>query len=330
MDASELGEDGVLALISDVLTSAPTTIVGPGDDCAVLEVTGPVVATTDVLVEGEHFVQDWSSPYDIGERAAAQNLADVAAMGAHPSALVVGMALPGHAAGEWVRECARGLADRARAIGAGIEGGDLTRSRGGIVISVTALGDLRGRTPVLRSGARVGDAIVIAGTLGMSRTGFELYDAGRMTPTGLAEEATSEKPVRELAEACAAVFRAPNPPLHTAIGAAARLHAMMDVSDGLARDCQRIARASGVSMCLDSTLLAPDCQRVAPLDELCRSTAWSRVLRGGEDHAFVATCAPDAIPTGFRIIGSVESASGIDVSVDSQPLTGPLGWESLA
>jgi thiamine-monophosphate kinase len=137
-----------------------------------------VVATTDLLVEGRHFRRDWSGPVDVGVKAAAQNLADVAAMGAAPTALLVGLATPGDVAADWALDLMRGLALECERGGAAIAGGDVT-SADTIMLGITALGDLGGREPVTRAGARPGDLVAVAGTLGHSAAGLALLAAGR-------------------------------------------------------------------------------------------------------------------------------------------------------
>src|ERR1700728_1273418 len=151
---SELGEFGLIAALAARLPAAPGTLVGIGDDAAVLAAPdGRVVASTDLLVEGRHFRRDWSSPREIGGKAAAQNLADIAAMGASPTALLVGLAAPGDLPVAWAQDLVRGLAAECERGGAAIVGGDIS-SADSVVLAITALGDLAGRDPVTRNGAR--------------------------------------------------------------------------------------------------------------------------------------------------------------------------------
>ena len=175
----DVPEEALLARIFPLLPTAPTTLVGPGDDCAVVAAPdGRYVVSTDVLVEDRHFRRRWSSGYDVGWRAAVQNLADVVSMGARPAALVVSLVMPGDLPVDWVTGLARGLADACTPLGAAVVGGDLS---GGdqVVVAVTVHGDLEGREPVLRSGARPGDVVALAGSLGRSAAGLALLDAGR-------------------------------------------------------------------------------------------------------------------------------------------------------
>lgn len=161
----DIGEKALLARILAVLADASRAEVGPGDDAAVLAVPGGrIVVTTDTLVHGPDFRLAWSSGFDLGWKAAAVNLADIAAMGARPTALVVALALPDATAVRFVDDLAEGLraACEQLAPGCAVEGGDLTASDT-LTIAVTALGVLDGVGPVLRSGARPGDIVAVAG-----------------------------------------------------------------------------------------------------------------------------------------------------------------------
>ncbi len=157
MTLAAAGEFGLIARVTARLGTAPTTLVGPGDDAAVVAAgDGRVVVSTDVLVEGRHFRTDWASAVEIGHRAAAANFADVAAMGAVPTALLVALCLPRDLDARWVDQLADGLAAECETVGAAVVGGDISSSSV-ITIAVTALGDLRGPRPgvaVRRPGGR--------------------------------------------------------------------------------------------------------------------------------------------------------------------------------
>ena len=358
---ADLDEAGLLARITPLLPSGRDVLVGPGDDCAVLAAPdGRYCVSTDVLVEGRHFRTDWSSGFDVGARAAAQNLADIAAMGARPVALVACLVLPGATPVDWVVDLARGMALRCREAGAAIVGGDLSAGEG-LVVAVTVHGDLEGRAPVLRSGARAGEALVLAGAPGRAAAGLALLEAGWGRPgtgRGLLPDGARrpDAGARALAGACAAAFRAPRPPLEAGptlaeIGASA----MMDVSDSLVRDCGRIALASGVVIDIDdpdddSAALAADRAQLEGVAALVpgarsaargaensvrpdpRGTARNWVLTGGEDHGLLATVPADAarsLPEGARVIGRVRRAGGAGpgVLVGARPWSGARGWD---
>lgn len=323
----DLGEAGVLSRIVALLPVGESTLLGPGDDAAVVAAPdGRVVVSTDVLVEGEDFRRDWSTGADVGWKAAAQNLADVAAMGAVPTALVVGLAAPGDLPVSWAENLARGLAAACGPHGVGVVGGDLSAAAQ-VVVSVTVLGDLEGRSPVRRDGARPGDVVAVAGTLGRSAAGLALLRSGR--PGDGAD--------------LVATHLRPRPPL--AAGPAAALAgatAMIDVSDGLLLDLSRVAAASGVGVDLDPSALAVHVDPlVGPLARLAddgadggtergRPEALRAVLTGGEDHA-LAACFPSgtALPPGFDVVGRVVPASppGSVLLDGAPPPDGAAGWD---
>jgi thiamine-monophosphate kinase len=306
---AELGEFALIAAIRALLPAAPAPLLGPGDDAAVIAAPdGRVVATTDLLVEGRHFRRDWSSARDVGVKAAAQNLADVAAMGATATGLLVGLAAPGDLPVEWALDLMRGLAAECGRAGAAIAGGDVTGS-GTLMLGITALGDLAGRPPVTRAGARPGDVLAVAGRLGWSAAGLALLEAG--TP--------------EADPALAGAHRRPQPP-YAAGPQAARLGAtaMIDISDGLLQDLGHVAAASGVQIDVETARLPG----TAPLRAAAAALGadwldWA--LAGGEDHALAATFPPAAdLPAGWVRLGAVRAGAG--VLVDGAARAGPGGW----
>jgi thiamine-monophosphate kinase len=305
-----------------LLPAGSHLVVGIGDDAAVIRAPDArVVATTDLLVEDRHFRRDWSGPFDIGRKAAAQNLADVAAMGASPTALLVGFAAPADLPAQWATDLARGLAAECARAGASVAGGDVTRSDK-IMLGITALGDLAGREPVRRGGARPGDQLAVAGTLGSSGAGLALLRAGLLgAPAG--------RP--ELDELVAA-HRSPQPP-YAAGPQAARLGAtsMIDISDGLVQDLGHLAEASGVSVDIRTRWLAAcPAVRAAALRAAAAVLGepdWlTWALSGGEDHALAATF-PDGteVPASWPVIGVVTAGSG--VRVDGRERGDLSGWD---
>jgi thiamine-monophosphate kinase len=281
-----------------------------------------VVATTDLLVEGRHFRRDWSSAFDVGCKAAAQNLADVAAMGASPTALLVGFATPGDLPVAWAEDLARGIAEECEWAGAHVAGGDVS-SADSIMIAITALGDLGGREPVTRGGARSGDRLAVAGRLGRSAAGLALLEAGRAG----AERAGAG----DLAEPgwladLLASHRRPRPPYPCGPEAAdLGATSMIDISDGLLADLNHVADASRVLIDVDSARL--------PADPVLQTAAgalgadWLRwMLTGGEDHALAATFPPGTgLPGHWSVIGTVREGHG--VMVDSRLAEGRGGWD---
>jgi thiamine-monophosphate kinase len=289
---STVGERGEFGLIADVvgrLTRGDGVLLGPGDDAAVVAAPdGRVVATTDVLVEGRHFRRDWSSATDIGHKAAAQSLADVAAMGAVPTALLVGLGTPADLPIAWVLELADGLREESALVGASVVGGDVVRSEA-VLIAVTALGALEGRDPVTRSGARPGDLVAVAGRLGWAAGGLAVLQRGFRMPRVLVE-----------------AHRRPVPPYSLGpLAARSGATSMCDVSDGLLADLGHVAVASAVAVDLDPAAFTVtpqlrDAGAALGVDPL----EW--VLGGGEDHALVATYPGGGVlPEGFVVVGRV-------------------------
>ncbi|WP_225754877.1 thiamine-phosphate kinase [Actinotalea sp. Marseille-Q4924] len=324
---ADLGEDALLAQVFPLLGAGAATLVGPGDDAAVVAAPDArFVVSTDLLVEGRHFRREWSEGEHVGRRAAVQNLADVAAMGARPTSLVVGLVVPSDTPVEWVLGLARGLETACAPLGVGVVGGDLS---GGteLVVAVTVHGDLEGRPPVLRSGARSGDVVAHAGVLGRSAAGYAVLAAGR----------SDDGAPPEVSDAVAR-YRCPVSPLAAGPAAArAGATAMMDVSDGLLRDAGRLARASAVRVDLDDPAsLAPDLDAVMPVAAVLGPGAapadpldW--VLTGGEDHGLLATFPPGtALPEPFRRIGVVLPAEGDGPRVlvaGRPPEVRSVGWD---
>ena len=305
-----VGEGEVLARIFPRLPAAASQLLGPGDDAAVVAAPdGRFVVTTDMMIHGPDFRLAWSSPEDLGWKAAASNLADVAAMGAVPTALVVALAAPKDTAVEFLERFADGLRAGcdAMAPGCGVVGGDLSTSET-LTIAVTAFGDLEGRPPVTRSGAHPGDTIAVSGPLGLAAEGLRLlFQFGVVD--GTPDAAAAAHVAAEHPAAIAAQLR-PRPPIADGQAAAlAGATAMIDLSDGLALDARRVARASGVAL---------DLAGVAGLE-----------LTGGEDHSLLATFPADAaLPAGFRRLGTVREGEG--VLVDGVRFDELGGWDPYA
>jgi thiamine-monophosphate kinase len=244
---ADLGEWGIIAALAGRMPAGPLTTVGIGDDAAVVTTpSGSVVAAVDMLLEGRHFLLDRTSAYDIGVKAAARSLADIAAMGAVNTALLVALAAPGRLPASWATGLADGLAAEATRAGAGVVGGD-TASADLVTLSVTALGDLEGRAPVLRSGARPGDVLAVAGPLGRSAAGLALLDAG-LGSFSDTRNSPSAGPSDAHLDLVSAHLR-PAPPYDAGPEAALLgATAMIDVSDGLVADIGHVADASGVQV----------------------------------------------------------------------------------
>jgi thiamine-monophosphate kinase len=291
-----LGEFRLIGSVVPTFTDTTDVLVGSGDDAAQLVADGSVLVSTDLMVEGRHFRRDWSSAHDVGHKVAAANLADIAAMGGIATGLVVGLALPGDLPAVWVRDLAAGMAEELAEVGATVVGGDVTESDA-LVIAVTALGRVEG-SPVLRSGARPGNLLALAGRIGWAAAGLAVLGRGFRSPRVVVE-----------------AHRRPQPPY--AAGPRARAEgatSMTDVSDGLLSDLGHIARASGVAIDVDSAAL----EVAEPLQAVGAALGVEPVefcLTGGDDHALVATFAEGAaLPSGWTRIGTV--GEGSEVTVD--------------
>lgn len=309
---ADLDEEQLLARIVPDLPGGPSVLIGPGDDAALLCVrSGAVLATTDAMVRGRDWLDEWSSAEDVGRKLVAQNAADIAAMGGVTTALLMTLAADPQTSVAWVSQMTAGLAAAAGAAGIAVVGGDLSSAPAGtLMVSVTALGEVEG-DPVLRAGARPGHLVAVSGTLGWSAAGLVLLQRG--TP--------------ELGPDQVRYHRSPLPSY--AQGPLARLagaSAMLDVSDGLVRDGGRIASASGAQVALDTTAMVDELELLGNL--VGSAVARECVLTGGEEHSFLATFPPDvSLPDGWRCIGEVREGAG--VTVDGVPATGG-GWDHFA
>lgn len=303
---SDVGEFGLIARVTAGLSAGPSTLIGPGDDAAVVTASdGRVVASTDLLVEGRHFRRDWSTAEDVGHKAAARAFSDIAAMGAAPTALLVGFAAPGALELAWVDGLMAGLSEECARVEAAVVGGDVTAADQ-ITIAVTALGDLGGRAPVTLAGAHSGDVVAVCGRLGWAAAGFAVLGRGFRSPVQVV-----------------AAHRRPEPPYFEGPnGAALGASAMTDISDGLVADLGHIAAASGVRIDLRANAL----ELPAKLREVGSALnvdplVW--VLTGGDDYALAATFPRGTeLPGQWRVIGAVGDGDGVRVDGRRWPAGG--------
>ncbi|AZZ55518.1 thiamine-phosphate kinase [Rathayibacter iranicus] len=328
---AELSEGDVLARVLARFerggVAGSETLVGPGDDSAVLRAPdGRFVVTTDMMVHGPDFRLAWSTPDDLGWKAAASNLADIAAMGARPTGLVVALAAPQTLGIDVVEGIARGLAAgcAAMAPGCGVVGGDLSASAT-LTLSITAFGSLDGRPPVLRSGAQPGDVLATAGPLGRAGLGLRL----------LFEQAREEgEPSAALAARLRQHFPAlldaqlrPTAPIAQGMAAGGIATAMMDVSDGVVLDARRMARASGVVIDLDPAAVDVHARDLLTFEVVSPDLARALVLGGGEDHAMLACFGSRTpLPAGFTALGVVREGTP-EVRLGGAPLVERGGWD---
>ena len=263
---------------------APDLACGVGDDCAV--VAGPAgrdwLITTDLLLQGVHFELGWSDPRSLGKKALSVNLSDIAAMGGAPRFWLASIALPGGMRPESLQDLYRGMHDAAKESGALLIGGDTSSSPGGLMISITAIGQARSSGSIRRSGARPGDAIYVTGMLGGAALGLNCLrseECGEDTAPFIARH----------------IDPAPRVELGEALAGCGMLTSMIDVSDGLMADLGHIAEASGVGF----TVNEPSVPREGTLGRIaCRLgvDALALVLGGGEDYELAFTVAADGVP----------------------------------
>jgi len=315
---ANLGESESLRRTIGRLIQGQYTLVGPGDDAAVVRAPdGKYVVTTDTMIENHDFKLEWSTGFDLGYKAIATNVSDVAAMGARPTALVVAIALPSTTNISWLEAFADGLnaAITELAPGAEVVGGDIANSDL-VFVSVTAHGDLDGREPVLRSGAKVGDVLAVAGTLGRAAAGLALLQ--------------SDTDAKSAFDDLVAIQLRPQPPVASGVAASlAGATSMLDISDGLARDAHRIAKASGVTIQINSKDLQGFEAGVEQAAMRLAVSASDWVRFGGEDHSLLATFPEGVvIPREFKPIGRVVEQTDHLVTLDGIELQ-QNGWDSI-
>jgi thiamine-monophosphate kinase len=313
-----LGEFELIALFTRALpTRAGGVVVGPGDDAAVLRPAPgeDLVATVDAVVEGVHF-DARSTPAEVGWKALAVNLSDLAAMGARPVAALVALGIPPGAGAARLRGIAGGLGACARAHRLAVVGGNVTRA-GALSLTVTVLGAVAEGRAVLRSGARPGDLVVVTGTLGDAALGLA-RGAGR---------------------ALAARQRRPVPRLAAGLALAGLVRAAIDVSDGLVQDLGHLCRASGVGarVGVGDLPLSPAYRRAVR----GRPEPWAAALAGGEDYELAAALPPALLArarvaaararTPLTVIGRFVRGGGVSVvGPQGEPVPVPAGHDHLA
>lgn len=285
MTVRELGERLLLDRLRQRLSwPRPDVLVGIGDDAAIVEVprNEQTVLTTDALVEGVHFDRRWSSARDIGHKALAVSVSDLAAMGARPRWALLSLALPGTTPVEDVDALVDAFAIEARSHGIAVVGGNLARVDGPLAVDVTAVGSVRPRRALTRAGGRPGDELYVSGTIGAALAGFEM----------LSRDAAED----ERDAACVARQQRPiaRVRLGAAIGAARAARAAMDLSDGLADAIRQIAEASGCGAEIEASALPiePGARRWW---ERQGRDAVSLAVSGGEDYELLL-----AIPRAWR------------------------------
>ena len=314
-------EEEVLKRVRAIFDSSKTSasaaakiVIGNGDDGAVVKLNeGLTILSTDMAVENIHFRRAWSTPQEIGRKITAANLADICAMGGWPEYLLVAVAFPKDYLDE-LEDLARGIAEEAAKVGASVIGGDLSQGSE-LVISITAVG--RTLRAITRSGAKVGDVVMISHLPGWSKAGLEIL-SGDLTHG-------SESSQRALMQ-----HRSPQIDYSKYRKVYAVLNSATDVSDGLLIDSGHIAGASGVALHLQSTLIEK-AEGFAALQQLAQefgtgeSSGIDFVLSGGEDHVLLVTTSTPEKCEGFIEIGRVEQGEG--VLLDGKTVSGEAGYQ---
>ena len=330
---SPFTEDELTGALRTILTDdAPGVRVGPGDDAALVDFDSALeILTADLLVEGVHFTLETTSARDLGYKSLTVNVSDVAAMGGRPRYGLVSLGIPERIDMPWVIELYGGLRDAAGRYGMAVVGGDLSRADE-LVISVAVTGEVAKNRAVTRSGARPGDRVVVTGSLGAAAAGLRLAEANRADRgNALGTEAG-----RSLLDAFARpVARVDEGESLAAAGATA----MMDLSDGLAKDLDRLCRESEVGARIELSAV-PVADGLKEVADVLAVDPLELALEGGEDYELLATLGPEALEraaartvqrfgTPLTEIGEIVEGSGVtavDVDRTERPLE-PKGWD---
>ncbi len=248
-------------------------IEGIGDDCAVMPLGDgrSMVVTTDMLVEGSHFLREAATAREIGRKSLAVNLSDVAAMGARPVASLLSLGLPAECTGEWAAGFMEGYRELSERYGVALAGGDTTVSHAGVAVNVVAIGVVPDANIKRRSGAREGDLVCVTGRLGASGAGLRHILAGDCGSPLAHEHHNPEPHVRQ----------------GQWLGARSEVHAMIDLSDGLASDLVHVLKASGVGAQVE-------------LNDIPTDHTLEDALAAGEDYKLLFTVDAAAALEEFR------------------------------
>ena len=325
--------------------------VGPGSDCAVVQPARGqrLVATTDAVVEGVHFDRRWFTPEDVGHKALAVNLSDLAAAGARPRWFLCALGVPPlePGAGRYAARMARGMAALARAHGCAIVGGNVSAASEWSV-TITALGEAR--RPLTRAGGRPGDALVVTGRLGDAAAALRLLRArALLPPAGRDPLRARDEAIRTTRQSAAARGTAresapapsrrsqraqlrPTPLVEAGLAAAGLANAAIDVSDGLLRDLAHLCAQSGCGAAVECSALP-----VGPL-ALAAPDPLALALSGGEDYALLFAVRPRRLSALLRAIpgavevGRLRARPGLSLTERGapRPLPARLGFDHLA
>lgn len=329
MKISELGgELALIELIRKYSAGADGLEMGIGDDAALVRcVDRYMIVTTDLLIEQTHFRMDINQPYLLGWKSAAVNISDIAAMGGHPTYTFVSIGLPDVDVSV-VEGIYQGMRDVCDKYGSVIAGGDTVSSECGIVINITQIGEVEPENAALRSKAMPGDAIIVTNTLGDSSAGLKLLLGGeRVDSDNMAHRELIERHLR------------PEPRVREARAAVqtGSVHAMMDLSDGLAADLPKLCAASGVGATVYADRLPISDHLRVSASEL-NAEPYILAAAGGEDYELLITCAEEDAGEVIEVIHATGTAAGVIgkitdgdeialIASDGLPGPFPRSWE---
>jgi thiamine-monophosphate kinase len=300
------GEFGRIALFLKAFQAAGGAVsgegvpLGPGDDAAILRTRGDLAVTTDAIVEDVHFRRRWATWEQIGHKALAVNLSDLAAMGATPVAFTCAFLLPENVGDDALKGMATGMARLAHDHGVVLAGGNFSRARE-LSVTITAFGQV-GEQLLRRDTAKPGDVVVLIGELGVAAAELRLLEIGLPLPTGRSAALT------------------PTPLIAAGRRAAACVSCGIDISDGLVQDLGHIAESSGFRIRIDYGAIPRSGRFHALADDSPPADRAHLLLAGGEDYALVVIGSPEAAErlrtdpvTRGVVIGRVESGAGVVV-----------------
>lgn len=321
MKLKELGECGLIRRFAPFFSSnLPTGVEGIGDDCAVIPFQRELsyLITTDLLNENIHFIKSKSHPGDIGYKSLAVNISDIAAMGGKPLYTFLSLGLPPDTSLQWIDDFFAGFRQLADAFHVSLLGGDTTRNQN-IVINILVVGIMATAQIKRRSQARAGDIICCTGEVGNSGAGLKVL--------------LEERPQNALTQTLIQAHLRPLPPIEEGAWLAAQpaVHAMMDISDGIASDIQRIMEASHCGAHIEIEKLPQS----AELKQASQQFGWQAEhlgLTAGEDYHLLATIDPHSFPILQQAfyrhfqrplfeIGSILASSALEYTWNGKPYT---------
>lgn len=335
MRLADLGEFGLIARLTRDLATRPDVALGIGDDAAALDFGGGnlLLATCDAQVAGRHFLIDVATPEEIGHKALAVNLSDIAAMGGEPLWALISLIAPPDLDGAILDGIYAGLGALARRYNVAIVGGNVSSTTGPLTLDITALGRVERQRMLTRSGARPGDALLVTGALGGGLAGLRAHTAPPGTP--LPSEALAQVRAR---------MATPQPRVHEgqALAATGLVTAMMDLSDGLAGDLGHLCARSGVGALLDEAAL-PMTDATRAIAQALGADSLAFALYGGDDYELLFTSPPGAVAHVIEAVRAADMSATVigemtapDLGMRVRGLDGdtrPLaarGWDHLA